>query len=338
LNDHAASSRKPSVLIVDDDPIMLRLLGNMIAGHGDVSFATSAANALSLIRVCQPDVMLLDAEMPDMSGPELCRVMKREPLLAAIPVIFLTSHHEPDFEAACFELGAVDYIHKPAQASVLLARLSTQFRLKQMSDELRRIARTDPVTDCFNRRVFDEKLHEEWTRMRRSGEPLSLAILDLDHFKLFNDHYGHLVGDACLRTFARTLQRGAARSTDLVARYGGEEFAVLMPGTDAAGAKSVAERLLAQTREAAIPHASSPGAGYVSTSIGVSTFQPTAAFVARRTDPPPASLPGPNDLVASADRAMYEAKRGGRDRVCFLPLSCNGLRDATVATPPNAAT
>ncbi|MET0390511.1 MAG: diguanylate cyclase [Polyangiales bacterium] len=309
----------PSILVVDDDRMMLRVLGQMLAAHGDVSFATSARDALILIRAQRPDLVLLDYEMPEMSGTELCRAIKLDPLLTGIPVLFVTSQLDADFEAACFELGAADYIHKPVRPPVLLARLGMQLRLKRMSDELRRIARTDAVTGCANRRVFDEKLQEEWARTRRSGQPLSLALLDIDHFKLFNDHYGHQAGDICLQAFAGLLLRGAARASDLVARYGGEEFALLLPDTDSAGALAVARHVLELLREAAIPHAMWPLDAQLSASIGVATFQPTPAFTARRTDPPPAGLPAAPDLVAAADKALYEAKRSGRRRACFLP-------------------
>jgi diguanylate cyclase (GGDEF)-like protein len=156
--------------------------------------------------------------------------------------------------------------------------------------------------------------------MRRNAHPLSLALVDIDHFKLFNDHYGHQAGDVCLQAVAGVLRAGAARSSDLVARYGGEEFVVLLPETDHAGARMVAEHLLKLLREAALLHAASPTAAIVTASLGVSTFLPTAAFIARRSDPPPANVPSPRDLLSIADKALYRAKQCGRDRAIFLPF------------------
>lgn len=318
----------PRILVVDDDPLLLRVVGQLLSVHGEVSFATRAEDALRLLGESTPDVILLDFEMPHMSGTELCRTIKRDPAWSSIPILFVTSNSDPSFEAACFELGASDYIHKPVRAPVLLARVGNQLRLKQMADELRRVARSDAVTGCANRRVFDEKLLEEWARTRRSGLPLSLALIDIDHFKLFNDHYGHPAGDACLRAFATIVQRGAARSSDLVARYGGEEFGVVLPDTDSVGARAVADHILALVHEAMIPHVASPVADRVSASVGISTFQPSAAFIARRTDPPPAALAAATKLLATADKALYEAKRTGRCRACFLPFE-SGAAAAT---------
>jgi diguanylate cyclase (GGDEF)-like protein len=252
-----------------------------------------------------------------MSGTDLCRTIKRDPLLADIPVIFVTSHNEPEFEVACFALGAIDYVQKPVHAPVLLARVGTHIRLKQLSDELRRIGRVDVVTEVANRRVFDETLMEEWTRSLRTCRPLSLALVDIDHFKSFNDHYGHQAGDACLRAFADVLRSVAGRASDLVARYGGEEFALLLPDTEVTGAQVVADHLLESLHETAIPHENSPlGGGKVSASIGVSTFQPSAGSSCNINSAAPARAPEASDLVAAADRALYDAKRGGRRQSC----------------------
>jgi diguanylate cyclase (GGDEF)-like protein len=318
--NHTVAMPARRVLLVDDDPMMLRLLGQMLSHHADVSVATSAAVALRLMRVCAPDLVLVDVEMPGMSGQALCREIKADALLTEIPVIFVTNHHDPCFEASCFAIGAADFIHKPVQGQVLIARIDTQLRLRQQAEELRLVARLDPLTQCANRRVFDELLQLEWSRMQRNALPLSLAMVDIDHFKLFNDHYGHPAGDTCLQAVAEVLRAGAARSSDLIARYGGEEFVILLPETDGAGVGRVAEQLLKRLRAATLQHAASPSASTVTVSMGLSTFAPTAAFIARRTDPPPPDLPASADLIATADRALYRAKEAGRDRAIFLPF------------------
>jgi diguanylate cyclase (GGDEF)-like protein len=246
-------------------------------------------------------------------------MIQEEPGLSDVPVIFVTNHSEPEFEVKCFELGAVDYVQKPVHAPVLLARLQTHIRLKQLSDRLRRSASIDPLTEIANRRVFDEMLDQEWRRALRTNRPISLLLIDIDHFKAFNDHYGHPAGDGCLRQFASTLRQVVARPTDLVARYGGEEFALLLPDTHANGAHAVADRLLVLLREAAMPHARSPVADHVTASVGISTFQPDGKPPARRSQPPQSAASGPTELLAIADRAMYDAKAGGRNRVSFRP-------------------
>src|SRR5664280_2921064 len=168
------------------------------------------------------------------------RDRKAEPALADVPVIFVTSHSEAAFEVAGFEMGAADFIAKPVSAPLVLARVKTQLRVKRMGDELRRIATTDGLTGVANRRRFDESLEREWRRARRSGDPLALLMIDIDHFKLFNDRYGHPAGDACLRSVAQALVGASLRPADLVARYGGEEFVVLLPKTPRAGAEHLA--------------------------------------------------------------------------------------------------
>jgi diguanylate cyclase (GGDEF)-like protein len=236
-------------------------------------------------------------------------------------VIFVTSHCEPDFQVTCFELGAVDFVQKPVQAVVLLARLQMHLRHKRTSDALRRSASLDPLTQLANRRVFDEMLDHEWKRALRTHQALSLLLIDIDFFKAFNDQYGHPAGDDCLRRFADALRSIAARATDLVARYGGEEFAVLLPDTESTGAQAVAGRLLKLLSEAAIPHSRSAVAAHVTASVGVSTFVPSVTPSARRSEPPYPSQLNALRLLSIADEALYEAKRSGRSRVSYRPLA-----------------
>ncbi|MET0387039.1 MAG: diguanylate cyclase [Polyangiales bacterium] len=316
-----SSATTASILIVDDDPIMIRLLSKMLASLGQLRFATDGETALALMRASAPDVVLLDAEMPGLSGTSLCSMIKREPDLADIPVIFVTSHHEPEFEVRCFEAGAVDFVQKPVHAPVLLARLQTHLRLKQLSDRLRRSARLDPLTEVANRRVFDEMLEYEWRRALRTHQPLSLLLIDIDHFKAFNDFYGHPAGDDCLRRFADKLRRVVHRATDLVARYGGEEFAVLLPETHSEGAQAVAARLLQLLYEQPIPHARSSTSDRVTASVGFSTFAPQGSSSKRRSEPPMAAgSTGASELLGLADAALYESKNAGRSRISFRPF------------------
>ena len=302
-----------SILVVDDDPILIRLLARMLSPLGYVQFATNGEEALELLRAEPPDVVLLDAEMPGMSGAALCRTLKQHEELEDIPVIFVTNNRHPEFEVSCFELGAVDFVHKPVHAPVLRARLQTHIRLKQLSDRLRRTATLDPLTEIANRRVFEETLDCEWKRAQRHHQPLSLMLIDIDHFKAFNDHYGHPAGDTCLKQFASTLRKLTARASDRVARYGGEEFALLLPGTHATGATTVAQRLLALLEDAAIPHGHSPVAHYVTASIGISTFAPNG-------EPLACSINGAQALVLAADKALYDAKQSGRSRMSHRPF------------------
>src|SRR5258706_2318020 len=196
---------KPNLLVVDDDPDTLKLMGRALAHVGDVRIATGGKDALRLMLESVPDLVLLDAEMPGMSGFEVLEAMKEDPSLAVVPAIFVTSHSEAAFEVAGLEMGAADFIAKPINAPLLVARARTQLRLKGLSDGLRRVSSIDALTSVANRRWFDESLEREWLRARRSGEPLSLLLVDIDHFKLYSDRYGQAASDTCLRSVAQAL-------------------------------------------------------------------------------------------------------------------------------------
>jgi diguanylate cyclase (GGDEF)-like protein len=177
--------------------------------------------------------------------------------------------------------------------------------------ELARLVRLDGLTGLANRRAFDEALGREWSRCATAGTPISLLLIDVDRFKVLNDHYGHQTGDECLRVVATAIGATIRHSSDLVARYGGEEFAVLLPETDAAAAEIAAERLRAKIEDLCIPH---EGCGVPNAVVTVSIGIATAPPIHLKT------LPGPESLVEASDRALYEAKRCGRNRVMQAAL------------------
>jgi diguanylate cyclase (GGDEF)-like protein len=314
------------ILLVDDDPGSIQLMSRMLQGVGSLRFATNGTDALRLAKEATPDLMLLDAEMPGMSGFDICRALKSDPMLADVSVIFVTCHSEPAFEVQGFALGAADFIAKPVSAPLLVARVETQLRVKRMSDELRRIATVDVLTGVANRRRFDDALEQEWRRSRRSSEPLALLMIDVDHFKLFNDRYGHPAGDTCLRSVAQALCGTSLRPADLVARYGGEEFAVLLPQTPRSGAGHVAQAVLEGVAALAIAHDESPTARNVTVSVGIACYdeespgwQPSAAE--SRSVERPGAYPSPLDLVKAADQALYAAKNAGRAQARLLDIA-----------------
>ena len=195
-----------------------------------------------------------------------------------------------------------------------------------MADELRRIATVDELTGVANRRRFDELLDREWRLARRYGDPLSLLMIDVDHFKLFNDHYGHPTGDACLRNVAQALFGATARPADLVARYGGEEFTVLLPRTARDGAERVALSALEAVEALDIPHVASPSAPRVSISVGVACHDEASASwkppsMDSRIGAEGGARSAPIDLVRAADKAMYCAKNAGRARAWLLDVA-----------------
>jgi diguanylate cyclase (GGDEF)-like protein len=315
------------ILLVDDDPGAIQLMARLLVGEGSLRFATNGRDALRLARAATPDLVLLDAEMPNLSGFEVCAALKADPALADVPVIFVTSHKDESFEVAGFAVGAVDFIAKPVNPQLMQVRVRSQLRVKRMADELRLTATVDALTGIANRRRLDEVLEREWLRSRRSREPLALVMVDVDHFKLFNDRYGHPAGDACLHRVAQALSGACLRPGDLVARYGGEEFALVLPHTPLLGAEHVMRRILDAAEALAIPHAGSPVAPHVTVSAGVACYSEAGdkSAVAPANALSSTIQDSIRQLIQAADSALYTAKRAGRARACVLDVREDAL-------------
>jgi diguanylate cyclase (GGDEF)-like protein len=301
------------ILVVDDAMENIQILHAALQDEHEVLFALDAARALELARSQHPDLILLDAVMPDVDGYALCRELLAAPDTADIPVVFVTALSSPEDETRALEAGAADFISKPVNAAVVRARVRTQLTVKRQRDALRALILVDALTGVANRRAFDERLDAEWRRCGRAGLPVALMLVDIDHFKLYNDHYGHPGGDATLVQVAGAMRRAAARSQDLVARYGGEEFAILLPQIDAHGAGGVARRLMAELDDMAIPHAASPTAPHLTVSMGIACMIPGEHSF-------------PADLIQVADALLYQAKAGGRNRY-RANAACGGTAD-----------
>lgn len=301
------------ILMIDDDPGTIQILRRALSGYRDLRFATDGLTGLNLARSVHPDLILLDAEMPGLSGLETCALLKAGPETAGIPVIFVTSHQDTQLELEAFDRGAVDFIGKPIRPAVVRARVAAQLRIKFLTDELRWTAGRDALTGLGNRRVLDERLIKEWRRALRTGAPLSVVLVDVDFFKRYNDALGHLAGDDVLRKIAGALREVSQRSSDLAARYGGEEFVILLPDTDQAAAIAVAERFREEMQRLHIEHPRSPVSGLVTASAGVATLRVNVdeshTMLSAR----------PDLLIAAADAALYAAKAAGRDRIEFRP-------------------
>jgi diguanylate cyclase (GGDEF)-like protein len=322
------------LLVVDDDVQSIRLLMRVLTGCADISFATSGPEALVQIRREPPDLVLLDTEMPGMDGLQVCAEIRADPLLDDLPVIFVTAHHGAEAETRALDAGAVDFIPKPLNPAVARARVRTHLALKARTDALRRQGEIDGLTRVANRRVFDRMLELEWRRAMRVRTPLSLLLVDVDHFKRFNDAYGHLAGDACLVQVAQALTAAAGRAGDLVARYGGEEFTLILPNTDAEGALRVGRRVCEQVQGLAIAHADSPVSSRVTVSVGAASMRASctegmySADACRRCPGLQECNGAPQALFAVADRALYAAKHAGRARVVGrVALSSPGPED-----------
>ncbi|TBR37912.1 diguanylate cyclase [Marinomonas agarivorans] len=296
--------RRLRILIVDDQTINIRVMHDILKEDYEVLMATDGQTAIDLCHSQLPDLILLDVVMPDMSGHDICKKLVSDPVTEHIPIIFVTSHSQDIDESFGLELGAVDFISKPINPITVKARIKNHLALKLQNDYLRSMAHIDGLTSVFNRRRFDEEINLSWRHCQREHQPLSLILIDLDYFKLFNDRYGHIAGDACLKSIAQALKNMPHRPRDLFARYGGEEFAYILPNTHADGAQHCAKRILNTIRELNIPHSESDVTHFMTVSVGVSTVIPDKTL----------SL---LDFIEHTDQALYQAKLNGRNQFVF---------------------
>ncbi|MDD4927789.1 MAG: PleD family two-component system response regulator [Gallionella sp.] len=304
MSDNIDEEKKALILIVDDTPTNIQVLAESLRADYRVRVAGSGKAAFEIIaKVGAPDLILLDVMMPDMDGYEVCRRLKLAPETKNVPVIFVTAKADTVDEEYGLNLGAVDYIAKPFHLPIVAARVRNHINLKIKTDLLESQVMLDGLTNIPNRRRFDETLEIEWKRALRDGMPLSLIMLDIDYFKRYNDHYGHGVGDNCLKKVAASLAGSIDRPSDFVARYGGEEFVAILPDTDATGARVIAERFCSHVESMKIAHGFSDVSNFVTVSVGLASVIPTIDMT-------------PTDLLSRADERLYQAKESGRNRVC----------------------
>jgi len=321
------------VLVADDDPFMRSMLTRYLEREGyQVVEARNGQEALEKYFQYQPDLVLLDALMPVMDGFEVCQRLQQRVGNPATPILMITGLEDKESIDQAFEMGVIDYITKPIHWAVLrqrVQRLIQQYRLelqlRQMNQQLQRLAVIDGLTQVANRRRFEEYLLQEWRRSVREQTPLSVILCDIDHFKNYNDCYGHQAGDRCLQRVASVLTQCLHRSTDLVARYGGEEFILVLPATEISGAAAIAERIHHTLQQIAIPHEASPTAPIVTLSCGVTSLYPSAHSL-------------PSDLVFAADQALYTAKNAGRNQSqTTTPIMAFQPSDDTTASPQKSS-
>lgn len=295
---------KQKVLVVDDAAINRQVLADLLKTDHTVILAKSGEQALTLAAQHLPDLILLDVVMPELTGYDVLRRLKCDPRTATIAVIFITGLDSPEDEENGLTLGASDYITKPFNLAVVRARVRLHLQLARQRRMLETMANVDGLTEIANRRYFDDRYATEWAQAVRDGRPLSVAILDIDFFKAFNDHAGHAMGDRVLQRVASILTDEMVRSTDLVARYGGEEFVVLMPDTDAHGAVRLADRLRESTARLAMPLPAAAVTDGITVSLGGATLQP-------------GTFESADALLKAADDHLYRAKKEGRNRVVW---------------------
>lgn len=319
------SARPLMVLLVDDQAFVAEFIRRQLISEHDINFhyCVNPAEAISTAEKIGPTVVLLDLVMPDIDGLTLCRQFRNHPAVRDLPIVMLSSTEEPEVKAKGFAVGANDYLVKPPDKVELIARLryhsasyinklqrdaayralrASQMRLEELNMELLQLANLDGLTGLANRRYFNERYDEEWARAARGKKSIALIMIDVDRFKVFNDNYGHLGGDDCLKQVAAAIRQMMSRPNDIVARYGGEEFIIALPNTPLEDAVGVAEQLRAEVEKLAIPHEFSDISAHVTISLGVTASIPNPAI-------------DPVALIKQADQCLYQAKNAGRNRV-----------------------
>jgi two-component system chemotaxis response regulator CheY len=306
----------PTVLIVDDDDLVLARLSELLSAAGYVVHtASNGPAALRMLRTSSASVVVTDLNMPGMDGFELCRRIRMQVWPGYVYVVLLTARDQEKDILTGLDAGADDYVSKRSSAAQFIARLRTakrvltlEYSLKDALAKKRILAMTDPLTSIFNRRYFMRHFGRELKRAQRFGGEVSLLLLDIDHFKRVNDTYGHVVGDMVLKEFTRQIGNCLQRATDWRARLGGEEFAVVLEGTTLTDARACAEKVRRAIANTAIE--TSAGTIRVTVSIGVSGLE---SFPDRRS----ASVEA---VLHHADTNLYASKAGGRNRVTLSAL------------------
>ncbi len=292
----------PKILVVDDEKNNRELLTEVLKDNYRIILAKSGEMALELAGRHQPDIVLLDVVMPGMDGYQVLYSLKNRDETRHIPVIFISGLDSAEDEEKGLLLGAADYITKPFNATIVRARVRNHVQVVAGRRLLEQLALVDGLTGIPNRRRLENALRRTW----RQGQYVSLIMIDVDHFKLFNDRYGHPDGDQALAQVAGALQFSLKRESDLVARYGGEEFVLFLPDTDPAGGQACAELARQAVQDLAIPHEGSAAGGILSISLGG-----TSILLAE-------DGPVPANGLERSDAQLYRAKQLGRNRVCWL--------------------
>ncbi len=302
LTAQASDNPMQKVLLVDDQLLNLAFACAVLEDMCIALQASCGEDALQLALSERPDLILLDVRMPNMDGFEVCRQLKLNPSTAHIAVIFLTALDDQADEELGLTLGAIDYISKPFNPVILRARVRNHLLTQRQRQQLEQHAHMDGLTGIFNRRKFDSVAEFEWQRMQALQQPLSVLLIDVDYFKPFNDHFGHLEGDQALQKIANAIKCEMQRKGDTASRYGGEEFVCILPQTDREGATQIAERIRCAVLALRIAHPKSTTGPWLSVSIGATSLIPSAKTCLET-------------LLNEADKCLYSAKNDGRNKV-----------------------
>lgn len=301
------------ILVIDDNRLIRDMVSAIIVEEGYKPFSADGATAAHAILDEQDiDLILMDVEMPDVNGYELTGQIREKLGENWIPIIFLSAQTDEHHLCQGIDAGGDDYLTKPVNGTILSAKIRAMSRIAQMkaaldeaNQQLLKLTHVDPLTDAINRRGMDEALNRAWRINQRESSELSIILLDIDHFKPYNDNYGHQKGDECLKQFSAVLKAQLFRPADMLARYGGEEFLIILPNTPVEGAKMIAKKVINALESEAIKHDFSSAASHVTASMGISSSR----FDGRSYE----------EMIEQADQALYKAKESGRN--CFISYS-----------------
>jgi diguanylate cyclase (GGDEF)-like protein len=301
--------KKYSILIVDDEKLNLMVLNQILSSDFTIYTAKTGATALSRANELVPDLILLDIMLPDMSGFEVLDKLKTNPHTSNSPVIFITGLNSIDDEEKGLLMGAVDYITKPFNHTIVKVRVKTHIQILQNYRTIEHVGLIDPLTELPNRRSFDKRIDMEWKRSIRDQNSISFLMIDIDHFKMYNDTYGHLQGDTLLRAVAKVFSSILKRPADSMVRFGGEEFGVLLPDTPWHAALMISEKIRTTIKSTIVPTIDGKINTSITISIGLVTARPQKGDSLR-------------DFLSTADEYLYKAKKSGRDKVYSESVNC----------------
>ena len=300
--------KKPTILVVDDMTTTLLLLHDLLKDTYEVKIAKSGTKALEILESPNDiDLILLDIEMPEINGYDVCKRIKNNETIKNIPIIFITGRTSQEDEEYGLNLGAIDYITKPFNKAIVKLRIKNYLDLKIKNDMLEKLSMYDGLTNIRNRRFFDETFEKTFSEIKRDKKSLAVLMIDIDFFKPYNDNYGHGQGDETLRKVAKALEKTIKRASDFVARYGGEEFVILLKDINKDGVEAVANNLLNAVRELKITHEFSKIENYVTISIGASFYNSSSDITKL-------------ELLLKADETLYNVKNSGRNNFAILEV------------------
>jgi len=289
-----------TVLAVSDNYAGLDILNSILSPYYTIKTITSSNEALTMLNTENINLVILDCAMYSKESYGFLTEIKSCKDTMRIPVILIGDSDKPEHEELAFTFGAVDYISKPFIASIVKVRVNNQRLMVKQIKAIEELGLLDHLTGIPNRRGFDNRIHLEWLRAIRDKTCFSLAIADIDHFKVYNDEYGHIQGDVLLRMLAKKITSMLRRPADFLARWGGEEFVIMLPNTTSNGATAHAEEIRESVQEMVVPNLPS-----ATISIGVASIIPSINSSV-------------DEIFNMADKALYQAKNTGRNKVCFF--------------------